>query len=120
MSNFGSDVLNQMYVFVVLKLGSQFNPTTSGGNPTSYYRFGYLRMKHHIVNSYNLYLLAKDWSKLYTASASSSWLTTYRSNQFGTISIDCIDVQSRYCGHWSWHYFSVNTANAYTYNYDGS
>lgn len=50
-----------MNIYIVKKLTS--------GSPTNYL-FGYLRMKHHIVNSYTMYLLAKDWTKVYSASTS--------------------------------------------------
>lgn len=117
---FFQEGLNKMFVYVVLKLTSTFNPTSSGGNPTSYYRFGYLRMKHHIVNSYNLYLMASTWTKVYTVSADSNWITTYRANTaFTQFSVDTIDVQDRQAGQWSWHYFSINTANAYLIKFNG-
>lgn len=63
MSNEGTDILNKMNIYIVKKLSS--------ASPTSY-TFGYLRMKHHIVNSYTLYLLAKSWIKIYSASTSYS------------------------------------------------
>ena len=119
---FFQTALNQMYVYVVLKLGNTFTPTWDGsGNPTSYYRFGYLRMKHHIINTYNLYLLAGDWTKQYTVGVDSNWVMTNlaNNNYFGQFTVDTIDVQYRQCNAWSWHFFSINTINAYTINFNG-
>jgi hypothetical protein len=77
-------------------------------------------MKHHIVNSYNLYLLAKDWSRLYTVSVSASWvLSNMATNALGQFTVDTIDVQARYSGAWSWHYFSIITGTAYNINFNG-
>jgi hypothetical protein len=113
--------LNQMYVYVVLKLGSSgFTATTSGGNPTSYYRFGYLRMKHHIINSYNLFLMAGTWTKKYTVGVDNSWVWTNRANNwFGQFTVNTIDVQTRQSDAWSWHYFSINTGTADSTNFNG-
>lgn len=65
---------NSYYVYLVKKLTGGFTAGTNGNSAyapynyiTSYYRFGYLRMKHHIVNNYNLYLLRKPATKIYTA-----------------------------------------------------
>lgn len=118
---FFQTALNQMYVYVVLKLASTFTPSWSGSYITSYYQFGYLRMKHHIINSYNLYLMAGSWTKQYTVGVDSNWVTTYRANpMFGQMTVDTIDVQKRQAGEWSWHYFSINTANAYQINFNGN
>ena len=52
--------LNQYNVYLVQKRTATYTGTTDGsGNPTSYMRFGYLRMKHHIVTNYKLYLLGR-------------------------------------------------------------
>jgi hypothetical protein len=110
-----------MYVYVVIKLGSTFTPAWSGGNPTSKYRFGYLRMKHHIVNLYTLLLLAKDWTKVYSVSVDSTWVyNNHGNNAFGQFTVDTIDVQLRNCNAWSWHYFSINTGTAYNTNFNGN
>lgn len=96
-----------MNIYIVIKLSS--------GSPSSY-RFGYLRMKHHIVNSYTMYLLAKDWTKVYSAYADYSWMVSNRApngNGLTQFAVDMIDVQSRRCNEWSWHYFALNTGGAY-------
>lgn len=102
MSNEGTDTLNKMNIYIVKKL--------SGGSPT-YYRFGFLRMKHHVLNSYTMYLLAKDWTKVYTASTSYGTMIG-RAQSRVAFSTDMIDVQSRRCNEWSWHYFALGTGNA--------
>lgn len=76
-----------MNIYIVKKLTS--------GSPSSY-RFGYLRMKHHIVNSYTLYLLGKDWTKIYSASTSYSTVIA-SALSYTTFTTDMIDVQSRRC-----------------------
>ncbi len=109
-----------MYVYIVIKLGSQFVPSNNGVYTTSYYRFGYIRMKHHIVNSYKLYLLATDWTKIYTASVNKDWVWDNRCyNARGQFTVDTIDVQDRQAGQWSWHYFSINTGNAHSISFNG-
>ena len=77
-------------------------------------------MKHHIVNGYKLFILNRDYTKLYTASVDSSWVWTYRANGAGgQFSVDVIDAQSRKCDVWSWHFFSLNTGTASGYNFNG-
>lgn len=103
---FVQTALNQVYVYCVLKLANQFTASTSGGNILSFYRFAYLRMKHHIVNNYKLYLLAKDWTKVYTVNVDSTWMWNNKGNgHFGQFQANMIDVQMRQCNVWSWHYF---------------
>lgn len=100
--------LNQHYVYLVTKLASTY--ISSG---SSYYAFGNIRMKHHLVNSYNLYLLGQPWSQLWTASVSSSWVwNNYAYNGYGQFNIDAIDIQDRFSGRSSWHYISINTGTA--------
>jgi hypothetical protein len=111
---FMSTAVNQHYVYLVIKLTSTYNPSGS-----SYFAFGNIRMKHHIVNSYNLYLLGQPWSQLWTASVSSSWVwSTYTNGAYGGFSIDAIDVQDRYAGRGSWHYISINTGTAYNFPFE--
>ena len=106
---FVQEAENQMFVYIVRKLTSTYTATGS-----SYYAFQYLRMKHHIVNGYYLYLLGRPWSKRYTCSASSSWIQTNRANNyFGTFTIDAIDAQAKYNGDWCWHFASINTKTAH-------
>jgi hypothetical protein len=121
MSSQGTNVINQMFVYIVIKLSSQFTPSWNGlGWITSKYTFGYIRMKHHILNSYYVYLLAKDWTKRYTVSVDSSWVqTNLANNGFGQFTVDVIDLQSRYCNDWSWHFLSINTGTAHTTSYSG-
>ena len=86
---------NNYWVYIVKKLTSGFTKGTSGsssytysGGITSYYRFGQLRTKHHIFNSYSLYLLMKPSTKIYSCSTPKSFIDGYRiSNYFGTWSI---------------------------------
>lgn len=93
MSASGTNQINVMYVYIVIKLSGSYSASGS-----SYYRFGYIRMKHHIVNSYSLYLLGGDWTKLYTVSVSNSWVLNNRCrNHMGQFYIDVIDMQSRKC-----------------------
>lgn len=116
MSVQGTNQLNVMYVYIVIKLSSTYVAATN-----YYYRFGYIRMKHHIVNSYKLYLLAKDWTKLYTVSVVNSWVkTNVGSNYMGQFSIDVMDAKERTCNAWTWHYLSINTASAHTYGFNGN
>lgn len=106
---FMSTALNQYYVFLVTKLTGSY-----GG----YYGFANIRMKHHIVNSYNLYVLGKPWIQLWTASVSASWVQSnraYDSNNYGQFSIDNFDVQTLYSGSLCWHYVSINTGSLYNF-----
>lgn len=75
-----STATNQLYVYLVQKLTSGFTAATTGngawaafGYITSYYQFGFLRMKHHIINGYNFYLLMTPGYKTYTATISSTY-----------------------------------------------
>lgn len=67
---------NQYYVYLVQKRPSGFTATTDPtyGNITSKMTFGYLRMKHHIVNGYTLYLLGKPTTYIYTCTVDTSWV----------------------------------------------
>jgi len=115
----------------VLKLTSGFTAGTSGSGTyapydyiTSYYRFGYLRMKHHLVNGYSLYLLMKPSTKIYTCTVYSSFMDSYRvNNYFGTWSIYDMDTQVKISGYNGWQFVSVNAGNtmsAYASDVDDS
>lgn len=79
---------------------------------TSYHRFGYIRMKHHIINSYNIYLLMRPSTKVYTTSLSNSWMNTYRTpNAYGTWSVNHIDTQVKINGYNGWQFVSLNAGN---------
>lgn len=113
--------INSAFVYLVTKYTSGWTATSDGsGNPTSYHTFGHIRMKHHIVNGYKLYILNKDYTKLYTASVDSNWVLSNKANVAGgQFSVDVIDAQSRKCDVWSWHFFSLNTGTASGYNFNG-
>ena len=106
---------------MVIKTGSGgFNNNTNGNSAyapydyiTSYYRFGYLRMKHHLVNNYKMYLLMKPSTKVYTCTIHSSWMESYRVyNYFGTWSIYDMDTQVKISGWNGWQFVSVNAGNS--------
>lgn len=106
-------------MYIVKKLTSGFTAGTSSsstytpfGGITSYYRFGELRMKHHIVNSYPIYLLAKPSTKIYTASVTTSFMNSYRVvNAYGTFSVNSIDTQVKISGYNGWQFVSLNAGN---------
>jgi hypothetical protein len=62
---------------MVKKLGGYY-----GGNSGDYHRFGDLKQKHFMLNSYNVYLLKQPSFTLVTASVDGSWHTTYRMNNY--------------------------------------
>lgn len=69
-------------------------------------------MKHHIVNSYKLYILGLPWTKTYTASVPSSYVSTHRANNwYGTMSMRSVDTQVRVSGWGSWMFLSINAGN---------
>ena len=77
--------VNNQYVYIVRKLTSGFTAGTSTSstyhkydNITSYYRWGQLRMKHHRMNSYTMYLLKKTSYKDYSCSVKSSFVQGYK------------------------------------------
>ena len=113
--------INSAFVYLVTKYTSGWTATSDGsGNPTSYHTFGHIRMKHHIVNGYKLFILNRDYTKLYTASVDSNWVLSNKANVAGgQFSVDVIEVQSRKCDVWSWHFFSLNTGSAYNYCFNG-
>lgn len=113
--------INSAFIYLVIKYTGGWTATSDGsGNPTSYHTFGYIRMKHHIINNYKMFVMNRDYTKLYTAIVDSPWMWTYRANgAVGTFGVDVIDAQSRKCDDWSWHYFSLNTASAYNYGFNG-
>lgn len=101
---------------MVKKLTSGFTAANGGSAAynyiSSYYRFGYLRMKHHIVNNYQMVLLMKPSTKVYTVSVVASWMNSYRvSNTYGTWSIRNIDTQVKISGYNGWQFASVNAGN---------
>lgn len=110
---------NKYFVYLVKKLTSGFTAGTSGSSSyapydyiTSYYRWGYLRMKHHIVNNYKMYLLRKPATKIYTCTVHSSWMNSYRvSNYFGTWSMYDMDTQVKINGWNGWQFASINAGN---------
>jgi hypothetical protein len=114
--------INSVFVYLVIKYTGGWTATTdSNGDPTSYHTFGYIRMKHHIINGYKMYVLNKDYTKLYTANvADSTWMWNNRASiAAGQFSVDVIDAESRKCDDWSWHYLSLNTASAFNYGFNG-
>jgi len=69
-------------------------------------------MKHHIVNSYKLYILGLPWTKTYTASVPSSYVSTYRAHDwYGSMSMRSVDTQVRVSGWGSWMFLSINAGN---------
>ena len=114
--------INSVFVYLVTKYTAGWTATSDiYGNPTSVHNFGYIRTKHHIINTYNLYILNKDYTKLYTAGIeSSTWMWNNRAyNAGGQFDVDVIDAQSRKCDDWSWHFFSLVTGTAYNYGFNG-
>ena len=116
---FMSEGQNEHYVYIVKKYTGGWSATTSTsstytpyGGISSYHRFGQLRMKHHIVNSYKLYMLLKPAYKVYTASVSSSFISSYRkTNIFGQMSGHDYDTQVKISGWSSWFFASINAGN---------
>lgn len=99
--------LNSVFIYLVTKY------TGGWSTGTGHHDFGYIRMKHHIVNNYNLYVLNRDFIKLYTASVDSTWMWNNRANgAAGTFGMDVIDAQHRKCDTWGWHYMSISTGSA--------
>jgi hypothetical protein len=70
-------------------------------------------MKHHIVNSYPLYLLGKPTIKIYTASVTNSFIQDYRVvNAYGQLTMNSIDTQVKISGYNGWQFASINAGNA--------
>jgi hypothetical protein len=70
-------------------------------------------MKHHIVNSYSLYLLMKPASKIYTCSVNVNFMNSYRvSNFYGTWSMYDMDTQVKVNGWNGWQFASINAGNS--------
>jgi hypothetical protein len=78
--------INQLYVLLVQKLTSGFTAANGGsaqyGSISSNYQFGYLRMKHHIINNYYFYLLQMPKYKIYTASVPLTYVNTYLASTY--------------------------------------
>jgi len=104
--------VNQYNVYLVQKRPSYFNGSIDiYGNP-NYMRFGYLRMKHHIVTNYKLYLLGQPWIIVYNIVFDSSWISTNRAkNAFNQWSLNNMDTQVKINGYGSWHFLSINAGN---------
>ena len=117
---FISEAVNKQFVYLVKKLTSGYTAqTTSSGAYAyldyivSYYIFGQLRMKHHLVNNYQLYLLMKPATKIYTCTVYSSWMESYRVyNTYGTWSMYDMDTQVKISGWNGWQFASVNAGNS--------
>jgi len=109
---------NQYYVYLVQKRTTGFTPSIISSVIQSYHSFGYLRMKHHIVNNnYYLYLMGRPWTTVYTCSVDPTWVTTYRATNnyaFGQISMNSIDIQAKYSGAFGWQFYSINAGNVMT------
>lgn len=75
-------------LYMVKKLGGYY-----GGGGSDYHRFGYLKQKHFLLNSYNVYLMKQPHFSLITAVVDGSWVTTHRmNNYYGTPYIQYYDV----------------------------
>ena len=98
---------NKYFVYLVQKRTAGYS-----GSGSSYMRFGYLRMKHHLVTNFNFYLLTRPGTTVYTAIFDSSWITTHRAaNGFNQISMNNIDIQAKMSGQYGWQFYSVNAGN---------
>jgi len=104
--------INQYNVYLVQKRSSYFNGSIDiHGNP-NYMRFGYLRMKHHIVTNYKLHLLGQPWNKILNITFDSNWISSNRANNaFNQWSIKNMDTQVKISGYGSWHFLSINAGN---------
>ena len=117
---FISEAVNKQFVYLVKKLTSGYTAQTTGSGAyayldyiVSYYIFGQLRMKHHLVNNYQLYLLMKPATKIYTCTVYSSWMESYRVyNTYGTWSMYDMDTQVKISGWNGWQFASVNAGNS--------
>jgi hypothetical protein len=58
-------------LYMVKKLGGYY-----GGSGSDYHRFGYIKQKHFLLNSYKVYLMKQPWLALVTVGVDLSWLTT--------------------------------------------
>ena len=110
---------NQLFVYVVKYYPSGWNGGTSSsstydkyGGIWSYHRFGYLRVKHHLLNSYTMYLLTNPGFKTYTVSVPSTYVTNYKlTNALGSCSISSMDTQVKINGNDGWQFVSINAGN---------
>jgi len=88
---------------MVKKLGGFYNWN-------SYHRFGKLRQKHFLRNSFNVFLLKVPAFSLITINADHSWMSGNKMNDYyGAPSIQYLDIENRIQGSTSWHYISINT-----------
>jgi hypothetical protein len=106
--------VDKYYVYLVQKRTAGFTGTVDGSNnPTSYMRFGYIRMKHHIVGGYKMYLLQQPSTTIYTFGFDFNWIRSYRANNvFNQWSLNNIDTQVKMSGQGSWQFLSINAGNS--------
>lgn len=91
-------------LYMVKKLGSYY-----AGGGSDYHRFGYMKQKHFLLNSYNVYLLKQPSMSATIAIVDNNWVLAYRSNNyFGQPSIQYFDIENKVVSTLSWHYISVN------------
>ena len=98
---------NDRRLYMVKKLGSYY-----AGGGSDYHRFGYLRQKHFLYNSFTVYLLKQPSFSVITCTVSLSWVQTHRMiNEYNTPSLSKMDVDNRVRNTNSWHYISVYLGN---------
>lgn len=64
-------------LYMIKKLSSYYN-----GNSGDFHRFGYIKQKHFLLNSYNVYLLSQPGFTATVATVDISWVTTNRMNNY--------------------------------------
>lgn len=88
---------------------------TSGFTCPNYHTFGYLRMRHFLANSQTMYIFSNDGvaRQINYALQNNNQLVSYSDNYY-TVTINRMDLDSRQTSVASWHFLSVNIANMQT------
>lgn len=97
-------------LYMVKKLGGYY-----AGSGSDYHRFGHMKQKHFLLNSYNVYLLKQPSMSATIAIVDNNWVTTNRmNNYFGQPTIQYLDIENKVANTLSWHYLSVNLGSLST------
>lgn len=97
-------------VYMVKKLGSYY-----GGSGSDYHRFGYIKQKHFLLNSYNVFLMKQPGFSLINAVVDGNWVTNNVMNDYyGQAYIQYLDIETKITNTLSWHYLSVSLRSMYS------
>ena len=96
-------------LYMVKKLGGYY-----GGASNDYHRFGYIKQKHFLLNSYKVYLMKQPSLALVTVGVDINWVTTHRmNNYYNQPYIQYLDIENKVVSTTSWHYLSVSLGTTF-------